>query len=258
MSGLHGRRVVVTRPRIRAAELCVALELRGAHVVEFPVIETQPVTADLDHALEGLARYDWIAFTSAAAVSVFVERLDLLGLREGLRARVAVVGPATAAAARLAGLLPDAMPHAHRGTELPAVMGPLSGRHVLLPASAIARDATAAALRAAGASVNVVTAYETRAVTPTGAALAELARGAAAVTFASPSAVAAFAEVGGPIAAGLLRTAVLACIGPTTGDSVRALGLPVMVEPLVHTAPALADALDRYFAAAVPPKELVQ
>lgn len=246
MSALAGRRVVVTRPRARAAALCDALERRGATVIEFPVIATVALAGgELDAALRALPRYDWIAFTSAAAVEAVAARRDALGV--ALDVPVAAVGPATRDAALAAGFAVQAMPRTFRGAELAAAMGPLAGRNVLLPASTIARPETAAALRAAGARVDEVFAYQTQPVVPSGAALAALAAGVDAITFASPSAVNAFSDVAGVAP---LHGAVIACIGPTTSDAVRALGVEPQVEPAAFTSGDLAAALEQWFARA--------
>lgn len=246
MNALTGRRVVVTRPRARAAALCDALDRRGAVVVEFPVIETVALAGgELDTSLRALSRYDWIALTSAAAVAAVAERRAALGLT--LEVPVAAIGPATRDAALAAGFAVHAMPRTFRGAELAGAMGPLAGRHVLLPASTIARPETAAALRAAGARVDEVFAYETRAVTPSAAALAALDAGVDAITFASPSAVTAFHDIAGLAP---LHSAVVACIGPTTSDAVRALGLEPQVEPAAFTAEDLAAALEQWFVSA--------
>jgi uroporphyrinogen-III synthase len=243
VSALAGRRVVVTRPRARAAALCEALDRRGAVVIEFPVIATVALAGgELDAALQALARYDWIAFTSAAAVEAVAARRAALGV--AFDVPVAAVGPATRDAALAAGIAVQAMPRTFRGAELAGAMGPLAGRRVLLPASTIARPETAAALRAAGARVDEVFAYQTCPVAPPPAAFAALAAGVDAITFASPSAVAAFHH-----AAGLapLRGAAIACIGPTTSDAVRALGVEPQVEPAAFTSGDLAAALEQWF-----------
>lgn len=244
MSALAGRRVVVTRPRARAAALCDALEQRGATVLEVPVIATVALAGgELDAALRRLPRYDWIAFTSAAAVEAVAERRAALGLAS-CDVPAAAVGPATRAAAAAAGFTVGAVPGTFRGAELAGAMGPLAGRRVLLPSSTIARPETAAALRAAGARVDDVFAYQTRAVTPPAAALAALAAGVDAITLASPSAVTALYDLAG-------RTpfdhAVVACIGPTTSAAVRALGIEPQVEPRDYTSTGLVAALELWF-----------
>lgn len=252
MSALAGRRIVVTRPVARSAALGDALAARGAIVVAFPVIETATLGGGaLDAALRHRARYDWIALTSAAAVDAVAARCAALALPLPLEP-VAAVGSATAAAAREAGLTVRATPATFRGGELAAAMGPLAGRRVLLPAATIARPETAAALRAAGALVTEVQAYETRTVTPSPEALAMLALGADAVTFASPSAITAFRDVAGRAGAAVLATAAVACIGPTTAAAARALGIVVHIAAAPYTAVGLATALERWFSAVRP------
>lgn len=258
MSGLKGRRVIVTRPRARAARLCAELEDRGAIVIVFPTIETVPgPEGALDHALRNLDRYDWVAFTSAAGVEAFLTRLAEQDRPVPPGIRLAAVGPATAEALEDAGVRVDAVPATHYGAALAGALGPLAGSRILVPASRLARPETAAALRAAGAQVDTVVAYDTISATPEPAALVELARGADAVTFTSPTTVTAFPQIGGAPARVLLRRAVLACIGPTTAAAVRELGFTVQVEPRQHTAPALAEALEHHFGRSSGPSEAV-
>jgi uroporphyrinogen-III synthase len=171
--------------------------------------------------------------------------------------RLAAVGPATADACSARGLAADAMPAVHQGTALAGALGAIAGRRILLPASDIGRDETSAALREAGALVDVVVAYRTVTARPDPEALRALEAGADAVTLTSPSTLRGFLELGGRHAARLMSTAVVACIGSVTADAVRALGFAVHVQPGRHTAPALAEALAAYFAtrAAAPAPE---
>ena len=64
----------------------------------------------------------------------------------------------------------------------------------------------------------------------------------AAVAFASPSAVKAVVAGLGERAA-LLRGVVLAAIGPTTAEALRAAGLAPAVQPARYTGADLADAI---------------
>jgi uroporphyrinogen-III synthase len=67
---LEGCRVLVTRPRARAEELCFLLEDEGAEVVVLPLLELEPPsdTRALRAAAETLGRFTWVAFASAAGV----------------------------------------------------------------------------------------------------------------------------------------------------------------------------------------------
>ena len=70
---------------------------------------------------EILGRYDWLFLTSQNALRALQERSEFLGLQlpkelEGVR--VAAVGPATAEAARNAGLEVDYVARKHQGVAL--------------------------------------------------------------------------------------------------------------------------------------------
>ncbi|BDG01750.1 uroporphyrinogen-III synthase [Anaeromyxobacter oryzae] len=247
---LDRRTVVVTRGKGGEDALAARLAELGAIVRELPAIAFAPPAdpAPLDAALRGLAAYDWVVFASATAVERTVARLRLLDLPVGALARpsLAAVGPATAA--RLADLVraPDLVPAEAKGEAMAAELAPrVRGRRVLLPRPAEGRPELLAGLVAAGAEVTAVEAYRTEA-----AAAADLARLADwiaagevdAVAFASPSAVKA---VTGALAgrASLLGRVLLAAIGPTTADAIRAAGLPVSVLPRDHTGRDLAEAI---------------
>src|SRR5699024_10183091 len=81
----------------RGPRVCDRLDSWGARGWVLPLIRTEPVrTGQLERAQHDLQRggYDWVALTSAAAVTA---------LPPQVRARIAVVGPATARAVTEAG-----------------------------------------------------------------------------------------------------------------------------------------------------------
>ena len=254
MRPLDGRRVLVTRPRTQAGELCDALTARSAVPVPFPTIDIRPADdlGPLDRALVALEAYDWITFTSANSVAVFFDRL---GARPGAPAiprgvGVAAVGSGTARAITARGSRVDFVPSEFLGEQLGRELGEVRGRRVLFPKAARAREALAVELRRRGAIVDEVTVYETLPASPDPAGLAALDAGIDAATFTSASTVENFVALLGPRAAPLLRGAVIACIGPVTSEAARTLGLPVDVEPAQHTVRDLVTALERHFAGA--------
>ena len=168
LKGLKGRRVMVTRPREQLTELAEGLRVRGADVVEAPVIRIEPPLdkAPLAQAIQRLAEYDWIVFTSANGVRFLRAGLRELGkeLREIGQAKLAAIGPATAATLEAEGLRVDVVPERFIAEEIFAALerfGPVDDCRVLLPRADIAREALPNLLRAAGASVDVVVAYRT-------------------------------------------------------------------------------------------------
>ncbi len=257
MSSLAGRRIVVTRRSGQGASLVRLLEEKGATVIELPAIEIRPPadTEPLDRALHSLESYDWLVFTSANAVSAVLGRLTVLGLWPRLTARgpkLASVGAATTAALRSAFPADPIALEPQRdwsAAALAVAFGRerVEGAHVLLPASSRAREDLPRELRARGAQVEVVTAYET--VEPPELRVrvsALLDAGFDLVAFASPSAVEAFAAA----AEGRARGLAAAVIGPTTADAARAAGLAVRAVAAPSTTEGLVAAVEAALAAA--------
>lgn len=242
---LFGRRIVVTRAREQAGPLAGRLRELGADAIELPTIEIAPAAdyGPLDRAIANLAGYDWLVFTSANGVRRFLERLDrsTTDLRS-LRARICAIGPATRAAIEALHLKCDLMGTEYVAEGLLKAFAPfdLSGRRILLPRAAIARDAVPAELARRGASVDVVEAYRT--VIPEGAA--ELAREVLgrrpdAITFTSSSTVRNFAAIAG---AGALAGIKVFSIGPVTTATARGLGIEVSAEAREFTVDGLVEA----------------
>src|SRR5262249_6312448 len=78
---LHGRHVLVTRPREQAGDLVRRLEELGARASVLPAVEIRPPAdwGPVDAALRQLDRYDWLVFTSANGVRFFLGRLREVG-----------------------------------------------------------------------------------------------------------------------------------------------------------------------------------
>ncbi len=247
---LDRRTVVVTRGKGGEDALSARLRELGAAVREVPSIAFAPPAdpAPLDAALRDARRFGWVVFASATAVERTVARMRELGLDPALlgRARLAAVGPATAERVARELREPDLVPAEATGAAMAAALAPhVAGRAVLLPRPAEGRPELLAGLRAAGADVAAVEAYRT--VPAPAEAIRPLATWIAAgevdaVAFASPSAVAAVVAGLGPEAP-LLRRVVLAAIGPTTAEALRAAGLEPAVEPARHTGADLAEAI---------------
>jgi len=243
---LAGCTVVLTRPRAQSAALHEALLAAGARVVELPMIAIEDAPdggAALRRAVAGIDQYDWVAFTSANAVGPVTALL-----RDGRslgRARLAVVGRATAAALESVHLAPDlvAEPSSAAGLAAAFADAPAGGGRVLFARSASARAALGDGLRAKGWTVDEVDAYRTVAAPPPAAVVADQARAADVILFASPSAVEAYLaavdEVGRPLSV----PPVVACIGATTAAAARRAGLTVGIEADVPSAAGLVAAL---------------
>ena len=252
---LLGKRIVVTRSLAEAASFADRLERLGAEAIVAPAIELVPPEsiAALDRALDEIAGFDWIVFTSAHGVEVLFARLAERNgdIRDLHRAKLAAIGPATARALTCRGLRVEIVPAEFRAESLAEALSPrVAGARVLLPRAEGARDVLPRALIAAGAEVCDVATYRARTPERLPENLAErLERGEIdAVTFTSSSTVRHFCELLGPGAADVLRQTRVACIGPITAETARSLALTVAIEAPQFTIQALERALVDYFA----------
>lgn len=248
---LAGLRVAVTRPAADAEELAGLLREAGAVPVIMPLTRVLPPASDaqLRHSLSRLSEYDWVVFTSINAVRA----VTAMGSWERVRARIAAVGSATAAAVQaLTGREADLIPAEHTARALAGAMlanGSLRGTRVLWPRAELARDELRHVLEEAGAAVDDPVAYRTVPDRSGAAALADMATLGEidAITFTAPSAVDSFADA----APGSVRC-VVAVLGPATAAAARARGLRVHVEPEQHIIPALVRALARFHSPSAP------
>jgi uroporphyrinogen-III synthase len=215
--------VVLTRRSEDNAELGAELHARGLAVVELPCVRTEPLADDraLRTAIASLRPTDLLVLTSRAGVDA------VASAGRSLPCDVAVVGHATATAARSAGLrvtfVASRSDSATLGHELP-----LPVDDVVLARSDLAEAGLPSTLCARGARVRELVAYRTIGeVSGDRAAAREAIAGGATVVVASPSAVRALRD---ELGVQLLTSATFVAIGPTTARAVREL---LEVEPRV-------------------------
>ena len=251
---MKGRRVVVTRPYEQAESLTLGLETLGAIPVLLPTIRVEPLKGvpGLDEALNGLADYDWVVFTSANGVRFLCERLDAGGLSEDNLANcsIAAIGPATAGALQTRAIAVDFVAEDHVGESLAEGLPDVDGKRVLLPRASGARPQLPQMLRERGATVDEFATYRAVEARPGDGALAELAAGVDAITFTSPSTVEHFLTIVDSAGFNPFETEpqpIVACIGPITADAAERSGLRPAVVAQDYTVPGLLDALITFF-----------
>lgn len=250
---LFGRRIVVTRTRRQAGELSKQLADLGADVLELPVIRTEPPTELRAFAelVKDAHTYQWIVFTSPNGVDVFFEWFYKLyqDARSIGGARIAAVGPGTAARVKAYHLNVDLMPEKHVAEALAETfkkeVGSLENEMILWVRPEGARDVVARELEKQGAIVDEAMAYRTVAETDdsTGARKRLIEEGADVITFTSASTVEHFFNLGLPIKPGTL----FASIGPVTSSALRERGHKPHIEAKNHDIPGLVEAIRRYF-----------
>lgn len=251
-SALAGLRVAVTRTTEQASALVEQLEREGAQVAAFPLIRIEPVMPAGELAALLRQEWDWVVFTSANAVRLCAAALGSQHATLGAvlpPARVAVVGPATAEAARAEGLDVTAMPETFIGDAVAAAMGDpqaLHGTRVLWPRAEAAREVLEATLQAGGASVESPVVYRSVPDHENARNLARklLQHDIDVVTFTSPSCVRSLSAV-----LPELHGAKVAAIGPVTAEAARKAGYTVDVVAAEYTADGIVKALIAAFRA---------
>jgi uroporphyrinogen III methyltransferase/synthase len=271
---LHGRRIVVTRARAQASGLAATLRGFGAEVVELPAIRIEP-RIDRDEvrqAIERIGEYALICITSPNGAHLLFEALTAAGLdaralggtpekKQAAEERIdaaderqaadvpqapggtviAAIGPGTARALAEHGIQADVVPERFVAEALVEALAgvEVEGRRVLIARAAEARDVLPDALRERGATVDVITLYETVREEPEPAAI-EAAQEADYVTFTSSSTVRNLTEALGDR---FPRGARVVSIGPVTSEAARAAGLEMHVEAERHDIDGLVEAL---------------
>lgn len=249
---LFGRTVLITRPRHQADDLVHRIEERGGAAVLLPAVEIAEVDdwGPVDAALDRLAHFDWLVFTSSNGVEAFLGRLRHTG--RDLRAlgglKLAAIGPATAEALRRYYLDADLVPEAYNSEGLAAALcRHAAGQRVLLARADRGLDLLRVEVGAV-AEVEQVTVYRQRDACFDAAVLARLGRGEIDfVTLTSSNIaralLAALDEAAREqVRQGRLR---LVTISPRTSAAVAEHGLPVAAEAAEYTTDGVLAALCR-------------
>ncbi|MFK0038977.1 uroporphyrinogen-III synthase [Paenarthrobacter sp. NPDC090517] len=278
MSGLTGRRVLITRTADRARPLASLLSGLGAEPLVLPLIDFEKAgdQVSLDAALERLVAgdFDWMVISSITTVRVLLDKAAQRGIALAdlvpAGTKVAAIGPSSRQVIESVGLPVALAPADVQSAEgLLAVWDASSGR-VFLPQADIASPRLREGLAAAGADVTAVVAYHTvdyparaelrlSAELPSGVVLSafdvpptlstEQARTALdagtvdAVVAASPSAARRIAQL-----FPALGTCRFVAIGRPTAAEASRIGLTVAVTAKEPTPDGIVAALESIFA----------
>lgn len=251
---LFGKRVLVTRTRKQASSLVTQLRDQGAATFEFPTIEITPneeAYAKLDASIAEMSTYDWLIFTSANGVEIFMQRLKALGLdgRKFGTTHVCAIGPATRDMLRDYFIEADLVPEKFVAESvLDALAGKVKGKKILLPRAELARDVLPKGLENEGAAVTTIDLYHTTIPSGTTDELKKLIENTDLVTFASSSTVDNFVKILGADFDSVKGKIKAATIGPVTTQTAREHGLEIACEAREYTIPGLVDAIMNYYA----------
>lgn len=242
---LGGKTVVVTRDEDSDGPLSMALRELGAHPLCLPLVRHRYLESEaLSHAAASIQDYDWVILTSPRAV----ESLVRCGADLSKAGNIASVGEATARAIKNAGgrvelVASDGMAAALAEALADAGLG--DSQTLLYPRSNLANTALAEAIRASGAELTDIVAYETEHTPWSGDTIASLRKNKpTAILFCSPSAVTAFADsLSQDERMALLEGVLIGSMGPTTSKALQDAGHRADFEPRIRTFRGLAKTL---------------
>jgi uroporphyrinogen III methyltransferase/synthase len=244
---LFGKKVIVTRSREQASALSEKLEGLGADVIEFPVIKIIPV-ADTGLRVSDLAKdvYDWIIFTSANGVECFIKGLAKIGLdvRAIGTAKLAAIGPATAAALENYGLKVDYVPSEFVAEAvIRDFPEDVAGKSILIARAKEAREVLPEKLKELGANVQISVVYETIVEDTDAESVKSMLESGSVdiITFTSSSTVKNFMSLIGDTK--VPDSVSIACIGPVTAETAYEVGLEADVVAEEYTIEGLVSAI---------------
>ncbi|RSK28042.1 uroporphyrinogen-III synthase [Bacillus sp. HMF5848] len=252
ISGLRGKRILVTRSVEQAQSFTEKIRARGGVSIEIPLISIQEATHNehtIISTIQYLHTFTWIIFTSANGVHYFFQYLDKVNYNEDLP-NIAVVGKKTKQVLQQYGYEPTLVPKKFVQEDLTAELVSrvdLNDR-VLFVRGNLARGVLIEELHRRNIACSDLVVYENVANMEVKSELIRLiqAKDIDVITFTSPSTVNNFVDI---LENQLneVSNVLIACIGPITKHAAEQKGLHVTICPETHTIDALMDELESYF-----------
>lgn len=241
---LTGKQVLLTGTRELVRKQHQSISEKGGEAIDMSLIYTEPAAAEiLEETLRDLDVYSWLVFTSGNGVKLFFQSMKRFSMdyRRLAHLKFAVVGPGTGDMLNNYGFSADYMPESYTSESLAEG---LSGQIGAMKKVLIFRAREGSKLLnqhfdAKGIRYNDVAAYTTRIDWRKKDLLLRAMRDADYMTFASGSAVRAFAEM----TVGTTEYPKIICIGPVTAKEAEQVGLTVTATAEKYTIEGLTECL---------------
>lgn len=239
--------LITNDPQCSSTELARIVAAHGLRFMPIVCTKVEPfaVDAKMNNALQALARYDWIVFTSKRAVAVFFDRLAEQHIMFPDTLKIAAVGPVTAASLQERNVKVDIVPQEFSAIHLArSFKDDIAGKRVLFPRSARAVDTAAEELKRNGARVDVIEIY-TIVFKPLSSEEYRVFKNGeiAYILFLSSSALHALVSTLGDDAFALLSPTTAICIGPQTASTAKEIPFQRVVTAQNATFGGVVDAL---------------
>lgn len=253
---LEGKTIVLARSQEQGEESAGIFVNMGADVIQFPTLDITPPASwePFDEAALNINLIDFIAFTSANAVRMTLQRLDELNIKADFgKIKILAVGKKTSAYCKAQGLpvwlVPDEFSSEGAIKALEAVE--VNGKHFFIPASELSDGKLADYLKARGAEVYRAGVYNVG-IPAEGIVKRSIEKlddkKVDAYIFSSPSSYRNFLSILKINDPGTyFNNRIIAAIGPTTKSEIEKSGAILQVVPKEYTMEGVSIALAEYF-----------
>ena len=240
---LSNKSVLVTGSQAMVKRLSPILKEEGAEAISFSLIRTENLhNPELKTAIDDIGSYSWIIFTSANGVECFFEELKALrkDIRDFAHIHFAVIGEGTQKALENHGVYSDFVPLAYSSEDMAAAILPLlkEDDKVLMLRAQEANRVLPKTFEEAGVAYTNISLYHTVRDYRKAEELNRLVKFVDYITFASSSAVEAYADMVEDL--GQVKAKYIS-IGPVTTKTAQKLGLPIEKTAISYTARGILD-----------------
>ena len=253
---LKNKRIVLTRTIEQSKESAAVFTELGAEVITLPTLEIVPPTSweFFDNTIKSGKKIDYIIFTSAHSVSMFVMRCRELNISTNWKdSKIVAVGNKTRAVCEEKEITVDIVPKKFTGEGLVEELSKfdLMNKLVFIPRSAIGRDDLPKGLGELGAKI--VTAPVYNIALPSRESIkeniAQLNSGKPDIfIFTSPSTYENFLtilDIDNPVS--YFKNLNVAAIGPTTKTAIEQSKVKVNIMPDEYTIKGLANKIIEFY-----------
>lgn len=221
-----------------------SLSEKGAEAIDLSLIYIEPAAdKELRPVIQGVGSFSWLVFTSSNGVALFFESVKKFDVdyRRLAHLKFAVVGPGTGDMLRSYGFRADYMPERYASESLAQGLAEqtASSDRVLVFRAEEGSKSLNHCFESKGIHYKDVAAYTTRVDRRKQDLLLRAIKDADYITFASGSAIRAFAEM----TEGLTEYPKVICIGPVTAGEAEKAGLSVAATAEKYTIEGLTDCL---------------
>lgn len=231
---LKGRVIAITRPEERCEEAIKLIKEAGGTPFIAPTLQIQtPRTKTLTRLCENLQKFDWIIFTSPAAIQSIKKHCKEIKLKPDCK--IAVIGPKTRETLKELGLDADVIPSDYTAEGLVKALAAydMQDKNVAIPRTLAARDVLPENLQKMGAKVHIAEAYKS--TKPKDERIQKLIekilkKEIDAITFTSPLTVENLIKAANDKKDDIIRRLsdegiVVAAIGPITANKLKEYGI---------------------------------